>query len=119
MHARAGRQTNLVPVPTPSDTPSDKRVAGEGPTPRTDKTLRPAQIVKVARALLFRGEESLKFEEQLRPLLFSEWIQRLHVIGQRGRIVVWDFAVSHAHLRRGDISGTAPHYWWCLPESTG
>jgi hypothetical protein len=66
--------------------------------------------VKVVRALLFHGEESLKFKERPWSLLFGEWVPRLHVIGQRGRVVMRDFVVSHGYLRHGDISGTGPHY---------
>ena len=105
MHARAGRQTDLMPVPALGYTPSGKRVTGAGPAPRTDETRRPAQVVKILRALLFRGEESLKFQQRPWPLLFGEWVQRLHVVGQCRRIAVRNFVVAHGYLRNGDMTG--------------
>ena len=105
MHARAGRQTDLMPVPALSYTPSGKRVTGGRPAPRTDETRRPAQVVKIVRALLFRGKESLKFQQRPRPLLFGERVLRLHVIGQCRRIAVRDFAVAHGHLRNKGHTG--------------
>ena len=110
MHARAGRQADLMPVPALGDAPSGKRVAGAGPAPRTDEALRPADTVEVIRALLFRREKTLEFKERPRPFLLGEWVARLNVIGQRGRIVVWNFAVRHGHPRPEQTSGTAPHY---------
>jgi hypothetical protein len=105
MHARAGRQTDLMAVPALSYNPSGKRVTGRGPTPRTDETRRPTQVVNIGRALLFRGEESLKYQERPWPLLFGEWVLRVHVIRQRCRIVVRGFIVSHCHLRNRGHTG--------------
>jgi hypothetical protein len=85
MHARAGRQTDLVPVPALGYAPRGKRVAGGGPAPRTDETLGPAQVVEVIGALLFRREELLKFKERPRPQLLGQRVQGLNVIGQRCR----------------------------------
>jgi len=99
MHARAGGQTDLMPVPTLGYTPSGKSIAAGGPAPRADKTRWPTQLVKIICALLFGGEEALKFHKRLWPRLFGEWILRLHVIRQRCRIVVGDLIASHGHLR--------------------
>lgn len=69
MHARASRQTYLVPVPTLGHAPRGKRVAGGGPALRTEKTCRPAYVAEVLCALLFRGEALLKLKERPRPWL--------------------------------------------------
>jgi len=98
MHARAGGQTDLMPVPTLGHTPSGKCVAGGGPAPRTDKSRRPTQLVEIVCALLIRGEESLEFDKRPWSRLFGEWILRLHIIGQSCRIVVRDLIASHGHL---------------------
>ena len=119
MHARAGRQADLVPVPALGYAPRHKRVAGAGPTLRTDETRRPAYVAEVLCALLFRSEELLKLDERPRPRLLGERIQGLNIVGQRGRVVVRDFAASHRGLQYANGPGTRQRYWWCLPESTG
>lgn len=58
MHARAGRQTDLVSVPTLGYAPRGKGVTGAGPTLRTDKTCRPAYVAEVLRALPLPAMES-------------------------------------------------------------
>ena len=98
MHTRTGRQTDMVPVAALGYAPSGKGVTGAGPAPRTDEALRPANAVQVVGALLFRGEATLKFKKGPRPLLLCEWVARLYVIGQRGRIVVGNFAARHDHI---------------------
>jgi hypothetical protein len=56
-------------------------------------------VEKRVRAQFFRGEESLKLHQRLWSRLVGERILRLHVIGQRCRIVMWDLIEGQGHLR--------------------
>ena len=107
MQARASRQADLVAIPTLDDVPSGKRVTGGATTTRTNEAIRPTQVVEVIRALRFRGEKPLKLQQRPRPLLVGEWCPGFNVIGQRGRVMVRNFGVSHSHLRHRKRSDTA------------